>query len=261
MQWGQELDGTIRRPMIPVLYFDDDLVAVDKPSGLPVVPAAGSSPGDCVRARLEAQVGQDLWVVHRLDRDTSGVLVFARTPDAHRRLCGLFESRTVRKAYAAFTAGIPEPEAGRIDLALHAARRGRMRPCAPGEAGLASATAYLVVRAWRHGDATAALVRLHPETGRHHQIRVHLRSTGTPVLFDGIYGRATLAGDWRRGPCRALALHAERLELPTGDNGPPLRIEAPLRTELAALAGWFDAEWSVRAARAAPEARLTSSLP
>lgn len=247
--------------MIPVLYRDDDLVAVDKPSGLPVVPAAGLPPDDCVRARLEAQIGHGLWVVHRLDRDTSGVLVFARTPDAHRRLCGFFESRAVQKGCAAFTAGIPQPEAGRIDLPLRAARRGRMRPCIPGEAGLTTATAYQVIRVWQRGDEAAALVRLQPETGRHHQIRVHLRSKGTPILFDGIYGRASLAGDWRRGPCRALALHAEWLRLPAGDNGPPLRIEAPLRTELAALAGWFDAEWNERAARAAPEARLTSSLP
>lgn len=247
--------------MIPVLYLDDDLVAVDKPSGLPVVPAAGSSPQDCVRARLETQTGQRLWVVHRLDRDTSGVLVFARTADAHRRLCALFEGRAARKVYAAVTAGVPEPMVGRIDVPLHPARRGRMRPSAVGEAGLASATAYRVVRSWRQGGDVAALLCLRPETGRHHQIRVHLRSKGTPILFDEIYGRSTLAGGWQRGPCRALALHAERLELPTGGNGSPLRVDAPLRAELAALIGWFDTEWSAGEARATPEARPTSSLP
>lgn len=244
--------------MIPVLYQDDGLVAVDKPSGLPVVPAGGEPSAHCVRRRLEEQLGQALWVVHRLDRGTSGVLVFARTADAHRRLNGAFERREVLKVYAAVTAGVPAPESGRIAVPLHAARRGRMRPCRPGEAGLEAATDYGVARVWSRGPDVAALVRVRPLTGRHHQVRVHLRSLGTPILFDDVYGRGALAGEWTRGPCRHLALHAERLELPVGGGGSPLRIDAPLRAELAALTQWFDSEWAVRPTRAADDGQATS---
>lgn len=265
MQWGARRSPgpapeVVQSPytMIPVLYQDDDVIAVDKPAGLPVVPAGGEPPAHCVRRLLEAQLGQALWVVHRLDRQTSGVLVFARTADAHRRLNGLFERRAVQKIYTAFTAGVPDPEAGLIDVPLHVARRGRMRPCLPGEPGVAAATDYRVTGAWRRGEHTAARVQVRPCTGRHHQIRVHLRSRGTPILFDDVYGRVTLSGEWNRSPCRHQALHAERLDLPIGGGGDPLRIESPPRAELAALVGWFETEWEVCPTHAAAEGQPTS---
>jgi RluA family pseudouridine synthase len=236
---------------LAILHDDDRIVAINKPPGVPVVPAGGEPPDACVRRMLEAQVRQALWVVHRLDRDTSGVLVFARSADAHRRLNAWFEQRLVSKRYVALTAGIPVPDRGAIEVPLHAARRGRTRPAAPGEHGQHAATDYAVVRAWTRGGLAAALVEAHPRTGRHHQIRVHLRSAGTPILFDEIYGRSTLAGEWAEGPCRRLALHAVRLDLPADAGRPPLCIEAPIWDDVAAQIGWFDARWATGPTRAA----------
>jgi tRNA pseudouridine32 synthase/23S rRNA pseudouridine746 synthase len=226
---------------IQVLYTDDEVVVVAKPAGLPVIPAAGEDPAGCVRHVLEAQLGEPLWVVHRLDREASGVLLLARHAAAHRRLSMAFEHRLVSKTYAALTAGIITPCEGVIDVPLHAARRGRARPALPGEAGQASTTEYRVLRTWRRGSAEAALVEARPRTGRHHQIRVHLRSAGTPILFDDIYGRATVTGEWSAGPCRRLALHATRLEWPAAADGVSLGVDAPLAADLAALGAWFDA--------------------
>jgi 23S rRNA-/tRNA-specific pseudouridylate synthase len=229
-----------------VIDDDDGVVAVCKPAGLPVVPAAGGDPADCVRGRLERDLGVRLWVVHRLDRDTSGVLLFARTADVHRSLCLAFEERRVRKTYVAFTLGVPAPGDGRIDTPLHPARRGKVRPARPGEGGTwDAATAYAVRRRWsRSGDAVA-MVEARPETGRHHQIRAHLRSIGTPILFDRLYG-GTPNGDWAgRAPISRLALHASRLVVAeAGAPAPRWAFEAPLAADLAALTRWLDTEWT-----------------
>ncbi len=245
---------------LSILHQDDDVFVLDKPAGLPVVPGGGEHPAACVRHLLERQVGEPVWVVHRLDRDTSGVLAFARHPDAHRRLNAAFEARAVAKTYLAVTAGVPVPPAGTIAVPLHEARRGRMRPCAAGETGVEAVTDYAVECVWGPAEAAVALVRACPRTGRHHQIRVHLRSMGTPILFDDVYGRSTLKGDWRAGPCQRLALHAVRLELPPSGHGPVLRIDAPVAADLAALIGWLDARRPVVQARAAGAGGLTSWL-
>ena len=118
-------------PPLVLLHEDHDLVAVAKPAGEPVIPARGESARDCVQRRLERQVGGRLWVVHRIDRDASGVVVFARNADAHRELSLAFEHRQVVKAYAAFVAGSIEPPRGRLDVPLHAARKGKSAPGPP----------------------------------------------------------------------------------------------------------------------------------
>lgn len=226
---------------IALLHSDDDVVVVDKPTGLPVIPASGEDPQRSVRHLLEVQLGQRLWVVHRLDRAASGVLLFARHAEAHRRLSVAFEHRLVSKTYLAITAGAISPPEGIIDVPLHAARRGRTRPALPGEPGQQSTTAYRLVRAWGQGRTGAALVEAKPKTGRHHQIRVHLRSQGTPILFDNVYGRGTREGRWNEGPCRRLALHATRLEWPAAADGVSCGADAPLAADLAALVAWCDA--------------------
>jgi RluA family pseudouridine synthase len=231
-------------PVIPVLDDEAGVVAVSKPAGLPVVPAAGEDPADCVRGRLERELGTRLLVVHRLDRDTSGVLLFARTPEVHRALCLAFEERRVRKTYVAFTLGVPSPGAGRIDTPLHPARRGKVRPARPGEDGAwNAATGYIVRKRWERGGAAVAMVEAHPETGRHHQIRAHLRSIGTPVLFDRLYGRGPACA-WAGGeaPISRLALHASRLVVvDAGEPGARRTFEAPLAADLIALLHWLDA--------------------
>lgn len=226
------------------IYTDHNIVAVSKPAGLPVIPAPPpASPGDNLRTRLERELGCALWVVHRLDRDASGVVVFARSADAHRALCLAFEHREVEKAYAALTAGAPNPPDGTIEIPLHAARRGKSRPALPGEAGAREAvTVYTSERIWQRADDRVALVRARPRTGRHHQLRVHFRAIGTPLVHDRLYGRrmATALADL---PCQRLALHATRLVVPEAVFGTRLEFDAPLAPDLAAAITWFDGEW------------------
>jgi RluA family pseudouridine synthase len=231
-------------PPLVLLHEDHDLVAVAKPAGEPVIPARGESARDCVQRRLERQVGGRLWVVHRIDRDASGVVVFARNADAHRELSLAFEHRQVVKAYAAFVAGRIEPPRGRLDVPLHPARKGKTRPALPGEAGAQpSQTDYATRKRWTltADGRIVSLLEAHPLTGRHHQIRVHLRSAGTPILFDPLYGRGLMPEALAGAPCARLALHARRIDVPAPRGGGRVVVEAPFPPDLAALVEWLDA--------------------
>ncbi len=230
---------------IPVLHSDDHLVAVAKPPGLAMIPARGEPPADSLHKRLERQLGQRLWVVHRLDRDASGLAIFARTAESHRELSLAFEHRRVAKRYVALVLGALAPPRGRIDRALHEARRGKMRPAEPGEDGAREAvTDYAVARSFASGTVTVSEVEARPLTGRQHQLRVHLRSAGAPILFDDVYGRATLEQEaLREAPVRRLALHALALELP-GPAG-PLSLECPLAADLQELLAWLERGFTV----------------
>jgi tRNA pseudouridine32 synthase/23S rRNA pseudouridine746 synthase len=232
---------------IAILHEDDALVAVSKPAGEPVIAERGGPAGACLRRRLERERGEGLWVVHRIDREASGLVVFARSAAAHRAISLAFERRRVRKEYLAFVAGELRPMRGRIDLALHAARRGKSRPARPGEPGSRpSVTDYRVLGCWRRGDAVVSLLDVRPQTGRHHQIRVHLRARGAPLLFDPLYGRGLMSPQLDGAPCRTLALHAWRLELPARrEGGERMMIEAPLAEELERLRAWLDSGWDV----------------
>jgi len=232
---------------IPILFADEDVVVVDKPAGLPTVPVPHAQSGGCVRAALERQLGAAVWVVHRLDRETSGVLLFARTAESHRSLCLAFEERRVRKTYVAFTFGVPFPREARIETPLHPARRGKVRPALPGEDGAwEAATRYIVRKRWERDGAAVAMVEAHPETGRHHQIRAHLRFIGTPVLLDRIYGRGAGGDPVAGAPVSRLALHASRLAVPDAAGTDTIRsFEAPLAADLRALLHWLDAEWTL----------------
>jgi RluA family pseudouridine synthase len=228
-------------PPLVLLHEDHDLVAVAKPAGEPVIPARGESARDCVQRRLERQVGERLWVVHRIDRDASGVVVFARNADAHRELSLAFEHRQVVKTYASFVAGSIEPPRGRLDVPLHAARKGKTRPARPGEADAQkSETEYATRKRWVLTDSIVSLLEAHPLTGRHHQIRVHLRSAGTPILFDPLYGRGLMPEAVSGAPCARLALHARRIDVPAPRGGGRVVVEAPFPPDLAALVEWLD---------------------
>jgi len=177
-------------------------------------------------------------VVHRLDRGTSGVLAFARSAAAHRALNLAFDRGEPRKRYLALVTGAP-PAEQRIDVAIAPARRGRMRPARPGdERGKRSVTVVRLLeafpaRAWA-GGATA-LVEALPETGRTHQIRVHLAHAGHPLAVDPDYGSE---GPLRDAEGRVLLehtpLHAERLELAHPTGGGALVLRAPIPADLAA---------------------------
>jgi len=200
---------------LPILFEDDDVYAVDKPEGLPVIPERIAR-GDCAQAIAAAQAGTRLYVVHRLDRDTSGVLLFAKNAAAHRHLNGEFEHRRARKTYAAVAEGRMVTRDGRITLPIRPFGSGRMgidrrrgKPCL---------THYRLVR--HAGGCTELLA--HPVTGRRHQIRVHLYALGHPILGDRRYGPPTERQDAER-----LMLHARSLlvRLPSGDM---TRVTSPL---------------------------------
>jgi RluA family pseudouridine synthase len=228
-------------PPLALLYEDHDLVAVAKPAGEPVIAARGEPRSLCLQKRLESRLRRRLWVVHRIDRDASGVVLFALNADAHRALSLAFEHRQVAKTYAAFVAGSVEPSRGRIEVPLHTARKGKTRPARPGEPGAQpSATEYATRKRWRLPE-TVSFLEAHPLTGRHHQIRVHLRSMGTPILFDPLYGRGLMPEALAGAPCRRLALHARKIDVPAPRGAGRVVVEASLPADLAALVQWLDA--------------------
>jgi len=223
--------------MFTVLHEDADVLAVDKPAGVVVIPARDEAPGESLRHRLEAARGERLWVVHRIDRDTTGVVLFARNADAHRALSLAFERRLAEKTYLALTRGVPKR--GVIDVALHPARKGKMRPALAGETGaLDAVTDCRVLRAWRRPDGDVALVEAKPRTGRQHQVRVHLRFAEAPLLVDPLYGRAERA-EVAGVALTRLTLHAHALAVPLGERA--LRFEAPLAADLRAAVDALDA--------------------
>ena len=224
-----------------LLHRDEGVVAVSKPSGEPVIAARGAPPEACLKSRLERQLGQRLWVVHRIDRDASGLVAFALSAAAHREASLAFEHRTVSKTYLAFVAGEPKAREGSIDVPLHAARKGKARPARPGEPQARDArTDFQVREIWRRAGGTVSLVEARPLTGRHHQIRVHLRSVGVPILFDPLYGRGLMPSGLEGAPCARLALHAQRLDLPSPAGGGRLVLEASLTEDLVRLREWLD---------------------
>ncbi len=218
---------------IEVLYEDDYLLAVDKPAGLVVHPAPGHWSGTLVNALLHRWRGerpgldpQRCGIVHRLDKDTSGVILVAKDLQTHEELGRLFRRRAVYKRYTAIVAGVPRLDAEEIDAPIgrHKTDRKRMALRAGGRAAV---TRYEVVERYRG----AALLHAFPRTGRTHQIRVHLASIGHPVLADPVYTAS------RRSPLVPMArqaLHAERLKFMHPRTGRELRLHAPWPDDLSA---------------------------
>jgi 23S rRNA pseudouridine1911/1915/1917 synthase len=225
---------------LAILYEDEDLIAIDKPAGLVVHPAPGHASGTLVNALLHhcgrlSEIGGALrpGIVHRLDRGTSGVLVAAKHDAAHRALATQFHDHTVEREYRALVRGLPAAESGRIDrpLGRHPRDRKRMSIAARGSVREAR-TAWRVLRRFPASERT--LVAVLPETGRTHQIRVHLASAGLPVLGDPVYGRAARHPGGPAAPGRP-ALHAGVLGIAHPRTGERMRFEAPLAADLAEL--------------------------
>jgi tRNA pseudouridine32 synthase/23S rRNA pseudouridine746 synthase len=221
---------------VAVLHEDAHVLVVDKPAGRLVIPGRGTDERS-LREELEAAHGR-LWVVHRLDRGTSGVLVFARTADAHRALNLAFDRGEPRKRYVALVRGVAAPER-RVDLPIAPARRGRMRPARPGDdRGKAAATVFRLLEAfparpWSGGPI--ALVEALPETGRTHQIRVHLAAIGLPLVVDPDYGDAgPLLGPDGAPLVLRTPLHAAAIEVAHPSGRGTLAVEAPWPADLAA---------------------------
>ncbi|MEO8605967.1 MAG: RluA family pseudouridine synthase [bacterium] len=200
-------------PLLSILYEAADVVAIDKPAGMPSAPTQQAATGTALAA-LTAQMtapggsAPRLWVVHRLDAATSGVLVFATTQAAAAELSEAFRLQRVRKRYLALVAAAPSTAEGRIELAL-GAQRGRAVVEASGRAAL---TLWRV----RERRATATLLEVEPQSGRMHQIRVHLAAIGHPILGDRLYDGP---------PAPRLMLHAAAVTLARADGD--VCIEAP----------------------------------
>lgn len=199
-----------------ILHEDHELVLVDKPSGLLSVPGKGADKADCMIARLRA-IFPEILLVHRLDCDTSGVMVFARTPHAQRHLGLQFEKRQLRKTYIALVAGQMAAREGHVDLPLTVDWPNRPLQMVCHATGRPAQTDWKLLAQ----EPDHARLRLMPLTGRSHQLRVHMRALGHPILGDPLYAPESVATHPR------LMLHAQSLRLRHPDGGRSLTITAP----------------------------------
>jgi 23S rRNA pseudouridine1911/1915/1917 synthase len=210
-----------------VRYADDDLLVVDKPAGVVVHPARGHASGTLSQALAGLAAGGEdgrAGIVHRLDRDTSGLLVVARSAEAHRRLKHALQAREITREYLALVEGRPPARTGTIDAPIGRDRRVRTRMSTDTDVPRDAITHFTVEEAL----PTTTLVRVRLETGRTHQIRAHLQAIGYPVVGDPEYG-----GGRRLGLDRQF-LHAGRLRFAQPFTGAPVDVRSPLPQDLGA---------------------------
>ena len=237
---------------LSILFEDADVLVLDKPAGLVVHPAPGNEAGTLVNALL-AHCGHGLaiggerrpGIVHRLDKDTSGVMVVAKTDLAMAALADAFATRALERSYLALCWGVPSPAEGEIEGPIGRDPRDRKRMAVVARGGKAALTHYRVGQAWQ---AAVALVRCRLATGRTHQIRVHLAEAGHPIVGDPVYLRRSPAAAQALPPdVRGLlldfprqALHAAVLGFTHPRTGAPLRFETPLPADFDALLAALD---------------------
>jgi tRNA pseudouridine32 synthase/23S rRNA pseudouridine746 synthase len=185
---------------VDLIYRDDYLLVVNKPAGLLAVPGRGADKQDCLSTRLQQEF-PDALVAHRLDMSTSGLMIFARGAEMQRCLSHMFCEREVDKRYVAVVTGKLEPETGEVNLPIMADWPNRPLQKIDAELGKPSLTRYRMLGF----DAGNARVELEPVTGRTHQLRVHMKAIGHPILGDALYGDAASAP--------RLKLHAATLKL------------------------------------------------
>jgi len=219
---------------LSILYEDADLIVIDKPAGLVVHPAPGHARGTLVNALLHhcadlAGIGGELrpGIVHRLDKGTSGVMVAAKNDAALAELAAQWKRHDIVRVYHALVRGVPRLEGGRIEGAIGRHPRDRKRMSVATTNGRAAATRWSVLR--RFAESGCAWLEVRPETGRTHQIRVHLAWAGLPILGDPVYGRAGEPGLALDRP----ALHAAVLGFAHPRTGERLLFEAALPADLA----------------------------
>ncbi|MEA3041024.1 MAG: rRNA synthase [Sphingomonadales bacterium] len=229
---------------LEIVYEDDHLLVVDKPAGMVVHPAAGNPDGTLVNALLHHCAGRlsgiggvaRPGIVHRIDKDTSGLLVVAKTDRAHEGLAAQFARHDIHRLYLAIVAGIPNPPSGSVDAPLARSSADRKKiAIVEGSRGKRAVTHYRLLRPLRE----SALVECRLETGRTHQVRVHLASLGHPLLGDPVYGRTRPA---HREILKSLgfhrqALHAAELGLVHPVSKENLSFKSPLPSDIQELFG------------------------
>jgi len=238
--WDPNLKARSRvRSSIRLLYEDDDVLVVDKPAGLLAVPTAPDAHDeDTALARVQEYIARlrprrpYVGVVHRLDRDTSGALAFALSPPARAALRDLFRAHRMERRYAALVEALPATDEGQVDAPIYDVyEAGRRRLARPGEPAHDARTRWRVVERFRAG----ALLEVELETGRQHQIRLHLAHLGLPIVGDPVYGREAR----RRVIAARQMLHARHLAFVHPLTGARVAAESPLpedfREALAAL--------------------------
>ena len=225
---------------LDIVFEDSHLVVVDKSAGLVVHPAPGHRRGTLVNALLHhcddlAGVGGALrpGIVHRLDRGTTGILVVAKNDDAHRGLAAQFEDHSIDRRYMAIARGAPNALEGRVDQPIGRHPSDRKRMSVRARSGRRAVTNWRVVE--RFGASHHALLDIRPETGRTHQIRVHLSSVGMPLAGDRVYGRARARSAAGLPVLERPALHAASLGFTHPSSGERLAFESPLPEDLEAL--------------------------
>lgn len=223
------------------LHEDADLIVVDKPAGMVVHPAPGHGSGTLVHALLHhcsdlAGVGGVLrpGIVHRLDRGTSGVLVVAKNDAAHASLSAQFKDHSIERLYRAWVRALPGAESGVVDRPIGRHRSDRKRMSVRTNRGREARTRWRVVR--RYMKSNVSELEIRPETGRTHQIRVHLAACGMPIVGDPVYGRGGASFGLDRP-----ALHAERLGFVHPRSGARMRFEAALPDDLANMIAMLQA--------------------
>jgi 23S rRNA pseudouridine1911/1915/1917 synthase len=234
---------------LDILYEDEYLLVLDKPAGLVVHPAPGNPTGTLVNA-LIAHCGDSLkgiggvkrpGIVHRLDKDTSGVMVAAKTEAAHRALVEAFAKRDLERRYLALVWGLPSPARGRIEGNIGRSPKNRKKMAVLAKGGKEAVTLYRVLQSL--ADGAAALVELKLLTGRTHQIRVHMTEIGHPLIGDPLYGRASAArlrqlAPQARAAAKAFprqALHAASLAFRHPVTGQSLEFATDLPSDIQVL--------------------------
>jgi 23S rRNA pseudouridine1911/1915/1917 synthase len=254
-------DPELKSEALPldVLYEDEDCVVINKAPGMVVHPAAGRPSGTLVNALLHhcpsiEGIGgvRRPGIVHRLDKDTSGVMIIAKNMATFHQLVGQFHSRTVRKEYLALVYGVMRSESGVINrpIGRHRSDRKRMSSLHPMKKSREAVTEwhveerFLVSSAGSRREGGLTLLRIRPRTGRTHQIRVHFADLGYPLVGDQVYGRRAKApfqvdAESLFGHFRRQALHAERLCVELGKTARPTEFVAPLPPDFAELLNYL----------------------
>jgi 23S rRNA pseudouridine955/2504/2580 synthase/23S rRNA pseudouridine1911/1915/1917 synthase len=231
----------MKKPVPEVLFYDDDIIVVDKPSGIPVIPERFAK-----TVSLQEMLGnefEEVFVVHRIDKGTSGLICFARNAAAHRHLSMQFQEHTVKKFYTAFVKGKLAEKSGTIDapIAENELHPGRMLVHQRGKQAI---TLYEVMEEFKH----ASILKVEIKTGRTHQIRVHMAYIGHPLLVDDVYAKVKgfflssvkkkykLTDEEERPIIDRLTLHASSLSFLHPSSNEQVTFETPLPKDLEALA-------------------------